>query len=90
MLLKVAGLSGASAIAFGAIGAHALKDRSDGMKETWRVGSLYHLTHSIVLLQLAMNTQMSIRKRNITGLLFSSGILLFSGRYVYYHYHHYY
>ena len=81
MWVRLAGISGASAIALGAIGAHALNNRSDAMKETWRVGSLYHLTHSIVLFQLATSSisSISIRKRNITTFLFTTGIVLFSG-----------
>ena len=37
---KIAGLSGASAIALGAIGAHAITKRSDAMKEVWRTGRI--------------------------------------------------
>ena len=76
---KIAGLSGASAIALGAVGAHALTKRSDGMKETWRVGNLYHLAHSIVLFQLSTLANVNPKKRKYACILFTGGILLFSG-----------
>ena len=79
MLTKVAGISGGLAIALGAIGAHAMKNRSDAMRETWRIGNFYHLVHSIVLFQLAISPQLNPRKRKIAGILFTSGIVLFSG-----------
>jgi uncharacterized membrane protein YgdD (TMEM256/DUF423 family) len=42
--LKATGLSGALAVALGAVGAHALTKMPDAMKETWKVGSQYHLS----------------------------------------------
>ena len=49
------------------------------MKETWRVGNLYHLAHSIVLFQLSTLSNINPKKRKYACILFTSGILLFSG-----------
>ena len=35
--LRVAGLSGASAVGLGAIGAHAMLKQTEAMKEVWKV-----------------------------------------------------
>jgi uncharacterized membrane protein YgdD (TMEM256/DUF423 family) len=73
----IAGLSGASSIALGAIGAHALKSKTEAMRETWRIGSTYHLIHSCVLALAAVS--FVGRKRNIVCGLFTAGIVFFSG-----------
>lgn len=75
--LLIASLTGATAIALGAFGAHALKDTlaEQGTASTWQTASLYHLLHSPVLLILALQT--SIRKRTFN--LFAAGVAVFSG-----------
>ncbi len=75
--VRVAGLVGFSAVALGAYGAHAMLHRSEGMRETWKTGSLYHLVHACALAMSA--TQFVGKKRNIVCSLFLSGIVLFSG-----------
>jgi uncharacterized membrane protein YgdD (TMEM256/DUF423 family) len=76
---RLAGVSGASAVILGAVGAHALpKDRSDQMREVFKTGCQYHLIHSAVLAACAMSLPKG-RKRNIVCGLFATGILLFSG-----------
>ena len=52
---NVAALSGFFAVACGAFGAHALRDRFDalGTLSAWQTGVLYHLVHSVVLLTLS-------------------------------------
>ena len=42
--LKATGISGALAVTLGAVGAHALTKTPEAMKETWKVGSQYHLS----------------------------------------------
>ncbi|KAH7730168.1 hypothetical protein AAVH_02661 [Aphelenchoides avenae] len=83
--IRIAGLSGAAAIAFAAYGAHALRDSSavqngDGIhmdekrKRAFENGNKQHIIHSLALL-------MSPKARFpvLTGALFSLGILLFVG-----------
>ncbi len=75
--LLIAALTGASAVALGAFGAHALKDTltAHGTTATWQTASLYHLVHAPVLLLLALHPQIPKRTLN----LFLFGIILFSG-----------
>jgi uncharacterized membrane protein YgdD (TMEM256/DUF423 family) len=75
--IKVAGLSGASAVLLGAVGAHALMKSDDRMKETWKTASQYHLIHSVMLGISAVN--FVGKKRTYTCALFGSGMLLFCG-----------
>jgi uncharacterized membrane protein YgdD (TMEM256/DUF423 family) len=75
--VKMVGVSGLSAVALGAYGAHAILHRSEGMQHTWKTGSLYHLVHTCALAVAA--TQFQGRKRAIVSSLFATGILFFSG-----------
>lgn len=75
--ITATGLSGCAAVALGAIGTHALHDRDDNMKDTWKVASQYHLIHTLAL---GYSAHAFIgRKRNITCALFTTGMLAFSG-----------
>ncbi|MDP0491958.1 MAG: DUF423 domain-containing protein [Verrucomicrobiota bacterium JB023] len=67
--------SGGLAVILGALAAHALHDtlESAGHLESWNTAALYHLTHSILALVVAMA---GYRKIAWSLLL---GILLFSG-----------
>ena len=73
----VAGLIGFLGIAFGAFGAHALKDLLEAhqMSAVWNTAVLYHLIHAPVLLWLAGRKSIS----TLAVSLFAGGILLFSG-----------
>lgn len=73
----VAGLIGFLGIAFGAFGAHALKNLllAHHMLEVWSTASLYHLIHAPVLLWLAGRKTIS----TLAVSLFAGGILFFSG-----------
>jgi uncharacterized membrane protein YgdD (TMEM256/DUF423 family) len=76
--LAVAALLGASAVAFGAGGAHAL--RSVIVPEylpTFETGVRYHLIHSVALLALALGA--AERPIALPAALFTTGVLLFSG-----------
>jgi uncharacterized membrane protein YgdD (TMEM256/DUF423 family) len=75
--VRVAGLSGASAVLLGAIGAHALVKSDDSMKEIWKTAAHYHLIHSVALAASAFH--LTGKKRNYVCGLFTTGILLFSG-----------
>ena len=71
------GLSGASAVALGAIGAHALLKKPEAMRETWKTASLYHLVHTVAL---GLCSEFTFgRKKTICCSLFFTGIVLFSG-----------
>lgn len=73
--LITAGLTGLTAVAIGAFGAHGLKDiLSQKMMATYNTGVLYHLVHSAVLLALALSNKNLI---NSFRFIFA-GILLFS------------
>ena len=74
---NVAALSGFFAVAFGAFGAHALRDRFEalGTLSIWQTGVLYHLVHSVVLLTLS---RWNPFPRLAFWLMFG-GILVFSG-----------
>lgn len=73
-----AGLLGALAVVFGALGAHALeKILSPEMLDSFKTGVHYHILHSIVLLILAFNLEKIKRFKLIFG-IFMLGILFFS------------
>ena len=78
--MRVAGLSGASAVGLGAVGAHILpkQGRSPEIVEVFNTGARYHLLHSVILAASAMALPAG-RKRTVVCALFTSGITLFSG-----------
>lgn len=73
---RLAAALGGLAVLLGAFGAHGLAPTlaSLGTAETWKTAALYHLAHSVVLLCLARQSG-----AGAGFVLFSSGILLFSG-----------
>ncbi len=72
----IAGISGFTAVALGAFGAHGLKDiLSPNMLEIYKTGILYQLIHSVVLLALALSGN---KKFFTSQMFFLSGIILFS------------
>jgi uncharacterized membrane protein YgdD (TMEM256/DUF423 family) len=76
--LAIAALLGASGVAFGAGGAHAL--RSVIVPEylaTFETGVRYHLIHAVALLALALGG--GGRPIALPAALFTIGIVLFSG-----------
>jgi len=82
-LTRVAGLSGAAAIALGAYGAHVLNVAVEGVTEEQRkafeVANRYHLIHSVALLGVGL-----ARRPRLSGLLMVAGIVGFCGT-TYYH-----
>ncbi|MGF1452636.1 MAG: DUF423 domain-containing protein [Opitutales bacterium] len=77
-----AAISGALAVALGAFGAHALEDFliERGTKGTWETAVLYHLTHAIALLAVALYPAVAVAKLGCWVLrLWIVGPLLFSG-----------
>jgi len=76
--LVAASLLGASGVAFGAGGAHAL--RSSILPEylaIFETGVRYHLIHAVALLALALAGEQ--RPIGLPAALFTLGVLLFSG-----------
>ncbi|KAK4174459.1 hypothetical protein QBC36DRAFT_333575 [Triangularia setosa] len=70
---KVAAISGATAVGFGAFGAHGLKKRiADPAKlASWGTAAQYQLIHSVALLMASGNP--------VAASLFTAGMTMFSG-----------
>ena len=81
LFLQFSILSIAVSIILGAFGAHALKDIfNDYSKEIWEKGILYQLTNSLgLLLIIILQNQNLLKRKIITLVLISLGIILFSG-----------
>lgn len=78
-LLKIAGITGAIAVAVGAFGAHGLKPLMDAaQQETFKTGSLYHFFHALVLLVISFTTSNN-KILYQSFYFFLVGIILFSG-----------
>jgi len=75
----LAGLAGASAVALGAFGAHALRGTLDASAlATWHTGVEYHFWHALALLVAAACLPEGRARSTAVG-LFAVGIVLFSG-----------
>ena len=79
--LVLAGISGALAVATGALGAHALeKTLSDDMLDVYHTGARYHMYHTLALFGVALLWKYV---QNVwvksAGWLFAAGIVIFSG-----------
>ena len=72
-----AAILGATGVALGAFGAHALKAmlEANDRIDTWETAVFYHLVHSLAL--LILSTQPSMRRS--TFYCFVGGVALFSG-----------
>lgn len=80
--IAIAGLMGASAVAIGAYGAHVVyprKEIADNRKAVFETANKYHFLHSLALLGVPM-----ARSPCLTGSLFLSGTIVFSGTCYYY------
>jgi len=75
---RVGSLSAASAVGFGAFGAHGLKQRvtDERMLSAFHTAANYHLLHSFALMLCPL---VQPPYSSVAGALFSAGILLFSG-----------
>lgn len=74
--LRIGGVSGALAIAFGAFGAHALRSRvsDERILKAFETGAHYHLVHSVAI---ALCSVVQHPHSNWAGSLFVAGNLLF-------------
>jgi uncharacterized membrane protein YgdD (TMEM256/DUF423 family) len=79
--LALAATYGFLAVALGAFGAHALKQRlSVEMLAVWRTGVEYQFYHALALLLLGLLVrQTPSAALNASGVCFGLGVLLFSG-----------
>jgi uncharacterized membrane protein YgdD (TMEM256/DUF423 family) len=74
--LIISAVSGFTAVAIGAFGAHGLREKlSPQILEVYKTGVLYQLVHSVVLLALSLNT---IIKAKLPSIFILLGIILFS------------
>ena len=74
--LIIAGISGFSAVALGAFGAHGFRDMlKPEMLEIYKTGVFYQLIHSVVLLALALAAANTLE---FSKWFFLAGIILFS------------
>jgi uncharacterized membrane protein YgdD (TMEM256/DUF423 family) len=70
------------AVAFGAFGAHLLKDKlTADLMDIYQTGNLYHMTHAIAIIitALAASQFQSEAALRYAGRLFLAGIVFFSG-----------
>lgn len=77
-------LHGFLAVAFGAFGAHALKDILDDYGQgIWETAVQYQMFHAtgLLVISLLMSTKLlgEIKKLNVAGMFFNLGIVFFSG-----------
>uniref|UniRef100_A0A194ANL2 Putative transmembrane protein 256-like protein n=1 Tax=Pinctada fucata TaxID=50426 RepID=A0A194ANL2_PINFU len=76
-LIRLAGLSGAVAVSMAAYGEHGLKPKDEEeqkLKKIFDVGNKMHLIHSVALLACPAS-----RKPILTGVLMTTGIVVFCG-----------
>jgi uncharacterized membrane protein YgdD (TMEM256/DUF423 family) len=82
LLLQYASLLGASGIAAGAFGAHALKATLEKRNAVgyWNTAVLYHLVHSAAMLGLhSLYVQSPQSKYRLAGNIMMTGVCMFSG-----------
>ena len=77
--LLIAGLLGATGVAAGAFGAHALQASvSPERIDIWETAAQYHLIHAAVILALALHSQADENRWRLPMMGFTAGVLLFS------------
>ncbi|CAG5125718.1 unnamed protein product [Candidula unifasciata] len=79
--IRIAGLSGALAVALGAYGSHVFRQKEidERLKDTFEIANKYHLIHTLALLAVPF-----AKKPVLTGTLMTVGLSLFCGS-CYYH-----
>ena len=77
--LLIAGFLGATGVAAGAFGAHALEASvSPERIDIWETAAQYHLIHAAVILALALYSQPDESRWRLPMMGFTAGVLLFS------------
>ena len=88
LCFPLAGLFGFLSVAFGAFGAHALKDRLEpAMLQVFQTGVLYQMFHALALLAVGLLFRFqdsgmivgNARMFTVSAVCFTAGIVLFSG-----------
>ncbi|XP_059158415.1 transmembrane protein 256 homolog isoform X2 [Physella acuta] len=81
IFFRVAGISGAIAVALGAYGSHVFRQKEvdQRLKETFEIANKYHFIHTLALLAIPLT-----RKPLLSGSLMTAGLVLFCGS-CYYH-----
>ncbi|MBS1561047.1 MAG: DUF423 domain-containing protein [Bacteroidetes bacterium] len=81
IILLAAGISGALAVALGAMGAHALRDVLDiASMDIYTKAASYHLSHTLALFGVGLLAlSRPSRTVQMAAIAFGSGIVLFSG-----------
>ncbi|XP_059079728.1 transmembrane protein 256 homolog [Tigriopus californicus] len=77
--VRIAGLSGAAAVALGAYGAHSFSADKAEFRKVYDTANFYHFIHTVALLAVPLS-----RRPLITGTLFLGGMTIFCGT-IYYH-----
>jgi uncharacterized membrane protein YgdD (TMEM256/DUF423 family) len=77
ILRKIASVLGASGVAIGALGAHALKETltKRGTLASFQTGVTYHIFHALAILSLSN----ADKSQTLAGKLMATGTLFFSG-----------
>jgi len=76
MWIIISAVSGLTAVAIGAFGAHGLREKlSAEMIEVYKTGVLYQFIHTLVILILSLTNYI---KPKIASIFFLAGIILFS------------
>jgi uncharacterized membrane protein YgdD (TMEM256/DUF423 family) len=76
MWIIISAVSGFTAVAIGAFGAHGLREKlSAEMLEVYKTGVLYQFIHTIILLILSLT---NFIKGRIASIFFLAGIIFFS------------
>lgn len=81
LFLAAAGFLGATGVAAGAFGAHALRERlSPDLLRVWNTGAEYHLIHAVALMGVAWAAhRWPGTPSHLAGLAFVVGVVVFSG-----------
>jgi uncharacterized membrane protein YgdD (TMEM256/DUF423 family) len=78
--IRIAAVVGFLAVAFGAFGAHALRDRvAPNLLSAYQTGVLYHLVHAAALFALALYARATSASITWPAVLWLAGVTLFSG-----------
>ena len=79
ILVALGALSAFLAVALGAFGAHALRDRlAPDLLAVFETGARYHLVHAVAIVVLGF-AEARLPAVRVSGFLFLLGTLLFSG-----------
>ncbi|CAL1272272.1 unnamed protein product [Larinioides sclopetarius] len=77
LFIKLAGVSGAAAVAMGAYGSHGFYPKPDvpaELKDVFKTGNYYHFLHTLALLAVPLT-----KRPYLVGSLLTTGMLIFCG-----------